>query len=98
VAVVVLVKDDLAGGDMKRGLAVVLDVEPHRVRPLVGRGDAHPEVLSGAVPPKVDAGAPIGKTIFILLLMETVKLYRQSLKWGSIPKKPSHIAMKTAIC
>jgi hypothetical protein len=79
--------------DGKRSLAVVLNIEPLLAPTLVGCGDIHHDVLDGAVPPEVDAG-----TAHWGVFTKTVNKYRLSSKWGSTPRKSSHIVMKIVIC
>ena len=43
-------------------------------------------------------GTGVSQPLFFFLIKEMDKKYLHSLKWGSIPRYPSHIAMKATMC
>ena len=44
----------------------------------------------------IDTG--VSRPLSFFLIKEMEKKYLHNLKWGSIPRYPSHIAMKAAMC
>ena len=73
-----------------------------RVPPLVGSRELAGHVLGRPLPLEVVIVHPIGTGVSwplsFFFIKEMEKKYLQSSKWGSIPRYPSHIAMKVAIC
>ena len=43
-------------------------------------------------------GTEVSQPVSFLLIKEMEKKYLHSTKWGSIPRYPSHITMKVAMC
>ena len=43
-------------------------------------------------------GTGVSQPLSFFLIKEMEKKYLHSLKWGSIPRYPSHIMMKAAMC
>ena len=43
-------------------------------------------------------GTGVSRPLSFFFIKEMEKKYLQSSKWGSIPRYPSHIAMKATMC
>ena len=96
---------DQAPGELRqRGGGVILEVEPLRVSPFVGRREPHGRILADLIVLKLDADVPhqhvqlLSAALLPLLLEVDGEEIPPQVEVGLIPMNPSHSVMNAAMC